>query len=68
MYGFQTLLYGCEAQLKGTDLHFKSIDYGFKLKSTLPLRWALWPVWTKVLFVLGSLSAGGALGVALGFC
>lgn len=40
LVGFQTLLYGCEKQLKGSDINFGDIDYGFKKKKSLPLYWA----------------------------
>jgi hypothetical protein len=54
MHNFQTLLYGCKAQLKNDpDLNFDKIDYGFKMKKSLPLWWA-------------TLSKGQKAGVAIG--
>ncbi|KAI9775007.1 MAG: hypothetical protein M1839_001607 [Geoglossum umbratile] len=50
MKGFQTLLSGCEAQLKNSDLDFKSIDYGFKKNSSAILTAA---IALGVIFTLG---------------
>ena len=52
LYGFQTLLRGCKAQLYGTDLDFNSIDYGFKWKKSCPFGWAEAPTWKKSLAVV----------------
>jgi hypothetical protein len=58
MEGFQTLLYGCKKQLANTDIKFESIDYGFKMKKTLPLVYASWPTWQKALVTMGIIISG----------
>jgi hypothetical protein len=44
MENFQTLLYGCRSQLANasyTGTNFSSIDYGYSIKKSFPLWWAL---------------------------
>ncbi|OCK74569.1 hypothetical protein K432DRAFT_447221 [Lepidopterella palustris CBS 459.81] len=52
MNNFQTLLRGCKEQLKDTDLDFNAIEYGFTLKHTCALGWAVSPIWKRVVGVI----------------
>jgi hypothetical protein len=66
LVGFQTLLYGCEQQLKGTDIDFGSVDYGFGKKgpASLPLFWATLGTGEKAGLALGMI-VGGLLAIVL---
>jgi hypothetical protein len=69
---FQTLLYGCEAQLKGTTIDFGKIDYGFKKKKSLVFFWATLSTGRKVGlvvgFIFGSIVAFSLLAICIGTC
>lgn len=62
--GFQTLLYGCEEQLKGTDVRFEDVDYGFKKKKSLPLYWATLSTAKKAGLAIGIIF-GGVVGLMI---
>jgi hypothetical protein len=70
--GFQTLLYGCEEQLEGTDVDFGEVDYGFKKKKSLVFFWATLGTAKKAGLAIGIIVGGIValilLGVCLGSC
>ncbi len=53
MKDFQTLLHGCKRQLKGTEIDFSKVDYGFQTDSFAHK----WPTW----------STGQRAGIVIGF-
>ena len=68
--GFQTLLYGCEQQLKGSGIDFASIDYGFGKKKgpkSLPLYWATLNTAQRAGLAIGII-IGGVVALALLVC
>jgi hypothetical protein len=73
--GFQTLLYGCEQQLKGSGIAFEDVDYGFgKIKGpkSLPYYWATLSTGKKAGLAIGIMAGGFValitLLVCLGMC
>ncbi|KAF2676209.1 hypothetical protein K458DRAFT_397227 [Lentithecium fluviatile CBS 122367] len=70
LYDFQTLLYGCEEQLKGTMIDFNKIDYGFKKKKNFAFYWATSSKAKRaglvIAFILSFVSFGIGIGVCLG--
>lgn len=67
--GFQTLLRGCKAQLRDTDLDFSSIDYGFGWKTSFALAYAVMSraqkAGTIIGFILLGLLGGAVLTITL---
>jgi len=57
LHSFQTLLRGCKAQLKGSDINYKDVNYGFGWQKSFPLFWATLSMAQK---------AGMALGIVFG--
>jgi hypothetical protein len=49
---FQTLLYGCKAQLAHSNIKYEDIDYGFIYDSRLLLQFHTWPIAGRVFFIL----------------
>ena len=69
MKGFQTLLYGCEEQLRGTDIVFADVDYGFGKVAgvkSLPFYWATRSTGQKAGLAIGII-AGGVVVIFLLF-
>ncbi|KAF1973770.1 hypothetical protein BU23DRAFT_123737 [Bimuria novae-zelandiae CBS 107.79] len=71
MKGFQTLLYGCEEQLRGTGIEFSDIDYGFGKKkgpAALPFYWATLSTGKKAGLAIGMIAGGLFVLVLLFSC
>ncbi|KAH0547904.1 hypothetical protein GP486_008354, partial [Trichoglossum hirsutum] len=51
--GFQSLLRGCQIQLKAEGMDYSKVDYGFKWKNSLPFVFAQWPLGIKIGFICG---------------
>lgn len=69
LVNFQTLLYGCEEQLKGSGIDFSTVDYGFGKKkgpAALPMYWATLGTGVKAGLAIGII-AGGVLALVLLF-
>lgn len=56
--GFQTLLRGCKAQLKDTELNYDDISYGFGWKVSFPLFWASLSMAAKAGMAIGMIVGG----------
>jgi hypothetical protein len=69
MVGFQTLLYGCEQQLKGTAIDFKQVDYGFnKPKISFVFFWATTSTAIKAGVAIGMIVGGLVSLLLIGCC
>ncbi|OAF99026.1 uncharacterized protein CC84DRAFT_414624 [Paraphaeosphaeria sporulosa] len=71
LVGFQTLLYACEAQLRGTEIEFASVDYGFGKKTgpaALPYFWATLGTGKKAGLAIGMVVGGLVVLVLLFVC
>lgn len=69
--GFQTLLYGCEQQLKGSGIEFADVDYGFGKKKgpkSLPMYWATLNTAQKAGVAIGMIIGGIVVLVLLFAC
>lgn len=58
LHGFQTLLRGCKAQLKDTNLDFATIDYGFGWEKSFRLWYAAMSRGQKAGIVIGIIIGG----------
>jgi hypothetical protein len=70
MNGFQQLLSGCKSQLKGSDLNFSMIDYGFNAThhESFKEKWLHWNNGQRFGVVLGFILAQFVVGTMITGC
>jgi hypothetical protein len=68
LFGSQTILRQCYAQLKDGDLAYSSVDYGYAWESSLRMLWTGWSDGIRAGFIIAAVSGGVFILLILGSC